>query len=229
MILARLLIVFVGLYSLNQHQVLASKPISSGSSQRVNLNAMAANADAESVANNGYGDSAALAAATAPLPAKKQKKLEEIAGDPKKGSYLRSLEVGWHKVDPEHHIPAGVATAENGFGAAAPQTAEDLMVITSASTDHTLVCIVCLAVFSVLVLVSVLRVWVLRASGNEKMRMYSDASGYISDDLEDHDRYAKDEDSLSSSYLLAGSGRHETRAERRPERLQYGGTYGAVI
>jgi len=190
-----------------------------------------------------YGDTAALDAATAPLPADKEKVLEALSGNPNKGlGKLKYLEVAWHKVDPEHHIPAGTATVENGFGQAAPQKTADLMVVTPATKDQALVYLAFLAVFSVLVLVSMLRVWVLRASGSEKMRMYSTASGYAGDDdlaldeTNPYDPYSysyshakndgNDDNSLSSSYLLAGNGTGRRIAERR---LQYDGSYGAVI
>lgn len=178
------------------------------------------------------GYSAALSAATKPLPKHELAKIKKIAGNPNRGAFLKGLEEAYHAVDPSHHIPAGVATKENGYGQAqygsAQHTPEALYVVTN-DASYAKVYQILLGSFGALVVLSLIRVWFLRAIGDEKMLRYSDTNGYASADLNDDlDQYdnAKDDNSLSSSYLLAGvSGPPPARADG----LLRDGSYGAVI
>ncbi len=171
--------------------------------------------------------SAALSAATKPLSKQNLRKVKKIAGSPKQGAFLKDLEVAYHKVDPEHHIPEGVMTMENGFGMGQPKqkhTPEALYVITN-NTSYTKVYQILLGGFIALVALSVGRVCFLRATGDEKMLRYSDSNDYASADLnDDMDQYdnVKDDNSLSSSYLLAGGARPAPALHDRSG-------YGAVI
>lgn len=173
------------------------------------------------------GYSAALSAATKPLSKHNLKKVKKIAGSPEHGAFLKDLEVAYHEVDPEHHIPEGVMTTENGYGMTQPKhTPEALYVITN-NTSYTKVYQILLGGFIALVALSVGRVCFLRATGDEKMLRYSDSdtNGYASADLnDDMDQYdnVKDDNSLSSSYLLAGG-------TRSAPALHGGSGYGAVI
>lgn len=182
------------------------------------------------IAGKGNFD-AALSAATRPLPKQKLAEMEEIAGNPHHASFLKGLEEAYHTVDPSHHIPeAVVATSENGYGIAqygsAQHTPHALYVVTN-DTSYAKVYQILLGGFGALVVLSMIRVWFLRATGDGKMQKYSDTNGYVSADLnDDPDQYdnVKDDNSLSSSYLLAGRSR-STRADD----LLYNGSYGAVI
>lgn len=169
--------------------------------------------------------SAALSSATKPMSKHNLKKVKEIAGNPEHGAFLKNLEEAYHKVDPEHHIPEGVATTENGYGMAQPKRTPEALYVITNDTSYTKVYQILLGGFIALVVLSVVRVRLLRATGDEKMLRYSDSNDYASADLnDDMDQYdnVKGDDSLSSSYLLAGGGR-PTPA------LDGGSGYGAVI